>query len=49
MGIEASYNTLAGWWGVILPLVGAGRSRPDCSRWGKQHYNETGGAMIRVW
>lgn len=40
----------AGWRVGHIPfLVGVERSMPDCSRWGKGHYNETGRVMIRVW
>ena len=35
--------------GHILFLVGARRSRPGCSSWGREHDTEIGGAMIRVW
>ena len=48
-GKRESYDALADWLGVSKGGHVAGRSRPGCSRSGKGHYNEMGGAMIRVW
>lgn len=36
--------------GTHIFLVGAGRrGMAGGSRWGRGHYNERGGAMIRIW
>ena len=32
--------------GHIPFLVGVGKRRPGCSRWGKEHYSETSGVII---